>query len=298
MAKEKTISYARFQKEFGTEESCRNFLASHRWSNGYICPVCGCKEYYYLSNRNLYQCKGCRHQQSLTAGTVMHRSHLPLQIWFWAIFLISRDKRGYSAAMLSRDLDLPYNTAWFLLHRIREAMSQRDAQYKLSGIVELDDTYFGKPAKGGKRGRGSSKTKVVVAVSKTSDGKPIYLKMQVVQNLKSKTIGQFAQSNINERAIIQTDAYHSYRKPLSEKYTHEYEVFSPDSEMLKWLHILIGNAKAFVNGTFHGLDAKHLQHYLDEFSYRFNRRYFVDIFDNLCNAVISAAPLSFAELTL
>lgn len=152
MAKEKTINYARFQKEFGTEESCRDFLASHRWSNRYICPVCGCKEYYYLSNRNLYQCKGCRNQQSLTARTVMHRSHLPLQIWFWAIFLISRDKRGYSVAMLSRDLDLPYNTAWFLLHRIRETMSQREARYKLSGIVELDDTYFGKPEKGGKRG--------------------------------------------------------------------------------------------------------------------------------------------------
>ena len=160
--------------------------------------------------------------------------------------LIAQDKRGYSAAMLSRELDLPYNTAWFLLHRIRTAMSQRDSQYRLSGIVELDDTYFGKPSKGHKRGRGTAKTKVIVAVSKTTDEKPLKVKMQVVPNLKGTTTGKFAKANIDEQSTIQTDAYHSYRKPLAQKYFHQYEVFSPDSEMLKWLHILIGNAKAFV----------------------------------------------------
>ena len=120
--------------------------------------------------------------------------------------------------------------------------------------------------------------------------------MQVVPNLKGKTIGRFAQSNINEHSTIQTDTYHSYRKPLSEKYIHEYDVFSPDSGMLNWLYIMIGNAKAFVIGTFHGLDEKHLQNYWDEFSYRFNRRYLTDIFENLCFAVISAKPLSYAKL--
>lgn len=298
MANEKAISYARFQKQFSTEESCREYLFRRRWNGKFVCPKCGCTEYYFLSNRHLYQCKHCRHQQSLTAGTVMHRSHLPLMTWFWAIFLIAKDKRGYSAAMLSRELALPYNTAWFLLHRIRTAMSQRDSQYQLSGIVELDDTYFGKPSKGAKRGRGTGKTKVVIAVSKTTDGKPLYVKMQVVPDLKGKTIGKFAKANICEQSTIQTDAYRSYRKPLAQKYFHEYEVFSPDSEMLKWLHILIGNAKAFVGGTFHGLDSKHLGRYLDEFSYRFNRRKLPDIFANLCSAVVASTPLSFAELTL
>lgn len=297
MAIEKTISYAKFQKQFSNEDSCREYLFKSRWNGAYVCTKCGCTEYYFLSKRNLYQCKRCRHQQSLTAGTVMHRSHLSLMTWFWAIFLIAKDKRGYSAAMLSRELDLPYNTAWFLLHRIRTAMSQRDSRYQLSGIVELDDTYFGKPSKGAKRGRGTAKTKVVVAVSKTTDGKPLYVKMQVVPDLKGTTIGKFAKANIVEKSTIQTDAYHSYRKPLAQKYFHEYEVFSPDSEMLKWLHILIGNAKAFVGGTFHGLDAKHLRLYLNEYSYRFNRRNLPDIFANLCSAVGASMPLSFAELT-
>lgn len=297
MARVKTISYAGFQKQFCDEEACRKYLFDSRFGGGFVCPKCGCKEYYFLSNRNLYQCKSCLHQQSLTAGTVMHRSHLPLMTWFWAIFLISRDKRGYSAAMLSRELDLPYNTAWFLLHRIREAMSRRDSKYQLSGIVELDDTYFGKPSKGSKRGRGTSKIKVIVAVSKTPGGKPLFMKMQVVPNLKGKTIGNFAKANVCEQSTVQTDAYHSYRKPLSEKYSHEYEVFSPDSEMLKWLHIMIGNAKAFVSGTFHGLGGKHLGRYLAEFSYRFNRRHLPDIFSNLCNAVMASEPLTFAELS-
>lgn len=153
-------------------------------------------------------------------------------------------------------------------------------------------------SKGAKRGRGTGKTKVVIAVSKTTDGKPLYVKMQVVPDLKGKTIGKFAKANICEQSTIQTDAYRSYRKPLAQKYFHEYEVFSPDSEMLKWLHILIGNAKAFVGGTFHGLDSKHLGRYLDEFSYRFNRRKLPDIFANLCSAVVASTPLSFAELTL
>ena len=117
----------------------------------------------------------------------MHRSHLPLLTWFWAMFLVAKDKRGFSATQLSKELDLPYNTAWFLLHRIRFAMSQREDNYLLSDIVELDDNYFGKPKQNGKRGRGTGKTKVVVAVSKTDEGKPRFIKMKVVPNLKGKS---------------------------------------------------------------------------------------------------------------
>jgi len=296
MAQVKTIGYAEFQKRFSSEDMCRNHLFEVKFPNGFVCPKCGCIEYYSVNFRNLYQCKGCRYQASVTAGSVMHGSHLPLTVWLWAIYLVSRDKRGYSAAQLSRELDLPYKTAWFLLQRVRAAMSQRDEQYYLTGIVEFDDTYFGKPKKGGKRGRGTKKTKVVVAVSKSNEGKPHFVKMQVVPNLKAKTIGNFACSNIAEGSVIQTDAYHSYRKPLSEKYEHLYQVFNPEGEMLRWLHIIIGNAKAFVTGTFHGLDEKYLQRYLDEFCYRFNRRFQSDIFSNLLVAVVCAKSISLAEL--
>lgn len=298
MAKQKRIGFLEFQEQFGSEEACRKYLIELRWPNGFICPRCGCREYYCISTRNKYQCKNCRYQTSVTAGTVMDRSHLDLRIWIWAIYLIACDKRGYSAKQLSVELNLPYNTAWFLLHRIRKAMAQRDNNYVLSGIVELDDTYFGKAKKGGKRGRGTTKTKVLVALSKDEDDNPQFVKMQVVPNLKGKTIGKFAKCSITEGAIVQSDAYHSYRKPLAEKYLHDYQVFDADDDMLHWLHIIIGNTKAFVLGTFHGLGKKHLQSYLDEFCYRFNRRFVHgEIFSRLVCAVMASSPLRFADLT-
>jgi len=298
MAQQETIGFMDFCNRFATEEACREYLFELRWPEGFMCPKCGGKEYYDIRARKKYQCKSCRHQTTPTVGTVMDKTHLPIKTWFWAIYLVSSDKRGFSATLLSKKLKLPYKTAWFLLHRIRAAMKQRDEKYLLAGIVEYDDTYFGKPGKGGKRGRGTSKSKVVVAVSKSKDGKPKFVKMQVVPNLKGKTIGAFAKQAISEGATIQTDAYSSYRKPLQEKYLYEYEVFDADSEMLHWLHILIGNAKAFVQGTFHGLGRKHLQRYLDEFCYRFNRRAFGDeVFARLLNATVNAHPLRFSALT-
>jgi len=298
MAKVENIGYRKFQETYYNEEVCQEYLFNSRWKNGFVCPICGCVDYYHLSERKLYQCKGCRHQWSCTAGTVMHRSHLPLLTWFWAIYLVSKDKRGYSAMQLSKELDLPYNTAWFLLHRIRHAMSERDELYQLCGTVELDDTYFGSKKKGGKRGRGTKKTKVIVAISKSKEGKPLFVKMEVVKNLKSKTIDKFVLKNIKKQSSIQTDAYRSYRKPLAEKYNHQFEVFDSDGEMLRWLHTIIGNTKSYVNGTFHGLGEKHLQCYLDEFCYRFNRRFLVsNLFTHLLFAVASASPFTFAELT-
>ena len=274
MAKQEAVNFWEFQERFNTEEACREYLFKLRWQNGFVCHRCGCEEYYLISTRNKYQCKSCKYQASVTAGTVMDRSHLSLKVWLWTIYLVACDKRGYSAMQISKELDLPYNTAWFLLHRIRHAMAQRDDNYMLAGLVELDDTYFGKPKKGSKRGRGTTKIKVVVALSKDDSGKPQFAKMQVVPNLKSKTIAGFIKNSIIEGSVVQSDAYRSYRKPLAEKYLHEYQVFDSDSDILHWLHIIIGNAKAYVLGTYHGLGFKHLQSYLDEFCYRFNRRFF------------------------
>lgn len=298
MAKQEVITFWEFQERFRTEEACREYLFKLRWKDGFACPKCGCKEYYNISTRNKYQCKCCRYQASVTVGTVMDRSHLSLRIWLWAIYMVGCDKRGYSATQLSNELNIPYNTAWFVLHRIRHAMAQRDSDYMLAGIIELDDTYFGKTKKGDKRGRGTSKTKVIVAISKDMEGKPEFAKMQVIPNLKGKTIAKFVESSVSKGSVVQSDAYHSYRKPLAEKYQHEYQVFDSDSDLLHWLHIIIGNAKAFVNGTYHGLDEKHMQRYLDEFCYRFNRRHFrEEIFSRLLVAVVLSSPLRFAELT-
>jgi|LSQX01.1.fsa_nt_gb transposase-like protein len=298
MAHQEKISFKDFCEKFCNEEACREYLIRLRWPEGFICPKCGKSGGYMIKERNVYQCKHCRQQSSATAGTVMHHSRLPLKTWFWAIYLVSRDKRGYSATQLSSELGIAYSSAWYLLHRIRSAMKDRDAEYMLYGIVEVDDTYFGGSKGGGKRGRGAEKTKVLVAISKDKDNHPKYLKMKVVPDLQGDTIGHFMSSSVVKGSTIQSDAYHSYRKPMSDGYTHQYAVFDSDSDMLHWLHQAIANAKASIIGTFHGFDQKHLQCYLDAFCYRFNRRRFRnEIFSRLLSAVTKSHILGYAVLT-
>ena len=236
-------------------------------------------------------------QASLTAGTIVEHTRLPIKTWFWAIYLMAADKRGSSATYLSTTLKIRYKSAWLLLQKLRSAMGKRDARYLLEGIVEFNDSYFGDPKTGGKRGRGTSKSKVLAALSKDENGKPKHLKMQVVPNLKGKTAGAFARAVIAENAIVETDAYRSYRKPLGETFQHNWQVFDANGETLVWLHTIISNAKSFVQGTFHGLDALHLQRYLDEFCWRFNRRHRSDkIFFDLLRTVVCAPKATYSEL--
>ena len=141
MARAESITFQEFRTRFNTEDTCRAELFRLRYPNGFVCPKCGCTEYYSVRGRNTFQCRACRHQTSITVGTVMHRTHLPLTAWFWAIYLCATDKRGISAVQLSRTLGICYESAWYLLHRIRAAMGKRDEKYELSGIVEMDDGY-------------------------------------------------------------------------------------------------------------------------------------------------------------
>jgi len=297
MAQTEKIGFKEFRERFSDESACKNYLYKLRWPAGFTCPKCGSHEFSFVKSRKIFQCKKCRHQTSLTAGTVMHKTHLPLAIWFWAIYLTARDKRGISATQLAAELELAYETAWYLLRRIRSAMSQRDRDYLLSGIVELDDTYFGATVQGSKRGRGTSKTNIMVAISKDEKGRPQFLKMKVLDNLKGVTIGSFAKDNITLGSTIQSDAYHSYQKPLADGYTHQYEVYDSDSDMLHWLHMVVGNAKSFLLGTYHGNCRDNLQPFLDEFCYRFNRRGFKDeLFSRLLHAVTKSNTLEAAVL--
>ena len=297
MSKRNEMGIVEFVEKYKDDNFCREYLFKKRFPNGFVCPRCDCESHGYYEKRNLYQCSKCRYQCSVTSGTIMHRTHIPLNKWFMAMYLLAKDKRGYSAVQLSKELRITYKSAWFLLKRLQTAMGQRDSEYVLSGVVEVDETYFGGKRKGGKRGRGTAKSKVLVAVSKTDKGKPQFLKMQVVDNLKSKTIKSFAAGNIKENSQIQTDSYHSYRKLSAEKFAHAYEIYDANGSWLHWLHILIGNAKSFVSGTFHGLKKKHLQLYLNEFCYRFNRRYLGDhLFDRLAVASIGSTPLALADL--
>lgn len=285
MAKAEEFNLLEFQRKFGTEEACERYLFERRWPEGFRCPKCGYTEYYYIKTRKLYECKECSYQASVTAGTVMHRSKLDLTIWFWTIYLVANDKRGRSALSISNVLDLNYRTAWRLLHKIRHAMSERDANYQLAGFVEMDDAYFGAP-RAGTDGRGSTKAKVAIALSTDDKGHPLYTRMKVIESVSKDEIKKVAEECIQKGSTISTDGHRSY-KNLNKNYTHKSQNYyeSNDEEFLKWLHVIIGNAKTYIMGTYHGLDDTFLQAYLDEFCYRFNRRFAPkQLFGRLLNA--------------
>jgi transposase-like protein len=299
----KEISFLDFQKQYKTQEDCEKKLFEIRWPQGFVCPACGHKKYYLISGRKLYQCENCKHQTSLTAGTVMHRSRTPLLFWFWTIYLVSTDKRGISAIGLSKKLGLSYWKTWTMLHKIRRAMGDRDATYQLAGIVEIDDAFFGtaqkKKNKRKKRGRGTSKTAVLVKAS-LQDNAVLYARMTVADKIDSKTISHAIKTDIKEGQTVKTDGLPAYAVVSKSGHTHQKEIVKGKDahEVLKWTHMLISNAKSFLLGTFHRMGKKHLQSYLDEFCYRFNRRNWESqLFDRLITACTISRAVCFAELT-
>ena len=240
MEKKKRYPLGTFMKEFGTEGKCREYLAKLRWPDGFVCPKCGCRHAHVLSNGR-YQCAGCRHQTSVTAGTVLHRTHMPLTQWFLAFYFVSQDKRGISAVALMSMLGTTYQTAWYMLMRIRAAMGQRDTTHQLKGTIEFDDTYFGGPTVGKKRGRGTEKAKVFVAVSLDERGNPRYAKIQVTQNIKRASVKKFAKAAFAQDSTIHSNGYGSYISALEG--FHKHKPYHPDSGLLHWLHIVkIGRA--------------------------------------------------------
>jgi transposase-like protein len=276
MAQQSSMTLMDFMKKFGTEEECREHLYGMRWPEGFVCPKCGVKDApYNIKSHHRFQCKHCNHQTSVTAGTVMDKSRTPLTKWFLAIYLMGQDKRGCSALKLKRELGIAYDTAWTMSHKIRKAMQERDSDYLLSGVVDVDDSFFGAARIGGKRGRGTEKTAVVFGVSFNPKGRPEYLKAKVVESVDGEVLTDFARKNIELGACLRSDGLSSYRKLAKAGFVHEPQIFDHEAnpEHLKWLHVVVSNAKSFILGTYHGLDSKHLQSYLDEFSFRFSRRF-------------------------
>ena len=280
------MSVLDFQRKFNTEDKCRAFFVKLRYPNGFVCPHCGGTEHGYIKTRNLIRCKACRKQISVTSGTVFHRTHLTLRQIVWSMYLFANDKRGCSAVQLQRMLTVNYDTAYYILRRLRTAMRSREERYMLDGIVELDDTYVGTATRGKKRGRGTEKARVIVAVSKAGKKAIRFARMAVVENLKAITYGKFALCNIEVGSNIESDNCASLKRGLAEGYFVHYETFAPEKDMLTALHTAISNMKSLINGTYHGVTKEHLQEYLDEFVFRFNRRNFREhLFERLAVAV-------------
>lgn len=294
-----------FFTTFTTEEACERHLMQARWPDGMPCLQCGKKEFYpRLKDRRAYQCKSCKFFNRPTAGTIFHRTHTALLEWFVAIFLVAFDKRWLSALLLSEELGLHYRTAWDMLSRMRRAMAKRDAAYKLKGYVEIDEMFIGSPSEAKKRGRGTEKTPVLVAVSYTPiEGKNEvtgFAKLQAVDAITEATILTFVKAQVEPGSTIRTDGLSVY--PVLERhgFKHDREpVLKRKAHLvLPHVHTFISNLRSFVQGTHHGLSETHLQQYLDEFCYRFNRRHRRgEMFDRLLRACLEQKEVPHSALT-
>ena len=287
------VSLLEWQKKFGTEKACADAIARYRWSNGFMCPKCGHDTAWFTKSRKIYQCTKCKSQTSVTTGTLFHSTNLPLVKWFWAIYLIASDKGGISALRLSKQLGVSWPTARNILKKIRTAMAHRDSIYRLQDIIEFDDTYVG-GKRSGKRGRGAGgKKSVLVAVEKRGP-KAGYMAMKAVPNVSGKSIRNFLDHHLKRGQTVRTDALPAMNS-VQETQKHMARI-TPPEQAPKWLpmvHIMIGNMKKFLNGTYHGVSGKYLQEYLDEFCYRFNRRFWeCELPLRLLNACLSHAPVT------
>lgn len=269
------LTILEFQQRFGTEDACREYLFASRWPDGFICPACGGRDAGAKTRRHLWVCTACGRQTSITAGTVMHKTRLPLRTWFWASYLVSTFHPGISAKQLQRQLGVGcHETAWAMLHKLRGAMvaPERDP---LKGEVEIDEFFLGGHEEGLKGGRQHGKKALVgIAIEVRGQGSG-RLRLQVLENSQAKTLEAFTKATTAPGAIVHTDGLPSYNGLPKLGYDHrprKVASVEPGEELLPRVHRAVSNLKAWMHGTHRGVSDAHLQVYLDEYVFRHNRR--------------------------
>jgi hypothetical protein len=292
------LSETAFRERYGTEEQCRRALFQLRWGRrGWSCPRCGHGQHAALARRDLLQCNRCKHQVSLTAGTIFHATKLPLVIWFQAIYHLSQSKGGISSVELGRRLGVRQPTAWLMKQKLMQAMATRDADKpKLEGRIEIDDAYLG-GERSGKRGRGAAgKTPFVAAVETTSERRPRRLRLTVVAGFRKAEIEKLAKANFAPGSHVVSDGLTCW--PAVERAGCSHWSMATGSGRraarwapFKWVNTALGNIKTALSGTYHHVSAKHAQRYLASFAWRFNRRYQLDsLTERLAYACVHAKP--------
>ena len=302
---QKGLSEAGFEALYGTEEKCRALVIASRWPNGFECPVCGGRAYCEVTTRGLFQCNACRHQASPIAGTIFASTHLPLRLWFRAMYHLTQSKQGISSIELGRRLGVTQTTAWKVKHKLAQVMMERDAAKPLSGRVELDDAYLGGKRTGGKRGRGApGKTPFVAAVETTPEGKPVQLKLRRVASFCNHSISDFAKRSLDPSCKVVSDGLACFGAVAKAGCAHEVVKTGSGAAAartpgFKWVNTALGNIKAAIVGTYRAIDQKHVPRYLAEFEYRFNRRYdLAAMMPRLLWAGVRTTPMPYRLLKL
>ncbi|MGH7074219.1 MAG: IS1595 family transposase [Stellaceae bacterium] len=302
-------SLSQFQREFPNQESCAAFLAKRRWPNGFVCPGCGGKRAWRLASRAVFECPDCGRQTSITSGTILHRSKLPLQTWFWAAHLMATHSNGMSALQLAAQLGVGYKTAWLLAQKLRRAMVDPDRTL-LEGVVEVDQTEI--PFRSGDVGKAG---KIIIAgavevVDRTTnraeprklhakylDTRSGRVRLAVVPSNSAASLHAFVRRHVKPGTTLLTDGHSSY--PGLSEYRHDPRTVGKMAGhvALPWIHRVFFLLKRWGLGTYHGLRDKHMETYLNEFVFRYNRRFYRHVsFDTVLGLASHAKPTSYRDL--
>jgi transposase-like protein len=265
-----------FGRRFQTDEDCRAYLESLRWPNGFRCPKCEMDRGWSTGREGLWECAACHRQTTVTAGTLFEGTRKPLQLWFLAMWLITSEKNGISALGLQRQLGFQrYETIWTWLHKLCRAMV-RPGRDRLSGRIEVDETYVGGEGEG-IRGRGAMK-KYIVVIAAEEDGSGIgRIRLRRVGDVSHKSLLPVVQEVAEPGSLIHTDGWKAYNNLPKIGYQHEVTIISRSeelaSELMPRVHRVASLLKRWFLGTHQGsVGGGHLDYYLDEFTFRFNRR--------------------------
>ena len=295
---------AKFEQRFATESACRAYLARLRWPTGFCCPQCKTNGS-WTTTRCLMMCRGCGYQASVTAGTIFHRTRLPLQALFRAIWLLTDQKHKLSALGLQRLLGLgSYRTAWLWLQKLRRAMV-RPVWDRLGGQVEIDKTYIGSGESGG--GRRHLGNKILVAIAAQIDGKGIgRIHLRRIPTASTSPLVAFVKDAVKPGSVVITDGWEAYAGLTEEGFKHRPRVINasdkPASALLPRVHRVTSLFTRWLIGTHQGaLSREQLDSYLDEFMFRFNRRtsrYRWKLFSRLVAQAVAAEPAPFSRLAI
>lgn len=263
-----------FDQIFATDEACLEFLEQVRWGSGFRCQSCGSDNFWKLSP-GLRRCQACRFKNYVKAGTIFDSTRLPLKTWFYAIWWVTSQKTGVSALNLQKNLGLgSYRSSWLMLHKIRNAMIFEDRSL-LQGAVEVDEAFLG-GVQSGKRGRGAEGKELIAIAAECSGKKKLgRIRIQRIADASSESLEPFITAHIAKGATIHTDGWNGYNGVAKLGYKHlpiKSATVQPD-ELLPRVNIVTSLLKRWLLGTLQGrLDAKHMASYLEEFTFRFNRR--------------------------
>ena len=297
-------THRQFVQRFPDDEACAQFLEQLRWPDGFCCPACQIVGTPWRQTRGRLVCTTCHHEASVTANTIFEKTRTPLTAWFDAAWHLTTAKSGLSAKTMERTLGIRYRTAWAMLQRFRVAMVRSERE-TLSGLVEVDETLIGGSKQGGKRGRGTSKAVVAIAIEIKDPKGYGRIRMRHIKDASGDSLIPFVCDTVAKGSTIHTDGWTGYNDLSTRGFDHQRTIVStseiPAHESMPGVNCIAGLLKRWILGTHQGaVDPEHLQSYLEEFTFRFNRRTSRSrglVFLRLLEQSVTTKPITESEVT-